>query len=71
MKMIFPPNSDKSTISDEEISKFLIENNINLEKVIELVIRTNGIIGVGLVTLNQQINDYIVEIIKLNDYRQC
>jgi hypothetical protein len=46
--------------TQEEIIKMLQDEDINLAAVIDAVIEVNGIIGVGLITLGENLNDYVI-----------
>jgi YesN/AraC family two-component response regulator len=55
---------DSEKITKDEI-KHLIENHgLNIMDVIDVVIKINGIIGVGLITLGKTLNDYCHDKIK-------
>jgi len=45
-------------ISKEEIKNLIIERDLTLTDVIDVVIELNSLIGVGLVTLGEDLNDY-------------
>ena len=51
---------DKLTDREKIIVNFLKDNNVNIEEVIDAVIKVNGFVGVGLVTLEE----YVVKAIK-------
>lgn len=42
----------------EEIKKLILEEGLTITDVIDVVIEVNGIIGVGLITLGEQLHDY-------------
>lgn len=46
-------------ISQEEILRLMLQNGLTLEKVIDVVVDSNAIIGVGLISLGDSIKDYI------------
>ncbi len=45
-------------ISQEELLEFLFENEISLDDVIDAVIEEEAIIGVGLITLGEQLEAF-------------
>jgi hypothetical protein len=51
----------------KEIEQLLIDEVITLTDVIDAVITINGIIGVGLITLADDVADYIIKGGKEND----
>ena len=51
-------------MENEEIKRLIEEEGLTLEKVIDVVIDINGIIGVGLVTLGDDLNEYCLTKIK-------
>lgn len=53
------------TISEKELIEFLVDNNVGLSDVVDAVIETNGIVGVGLVSLAEGVSKYIMEKIKV------
>ena len=50
----------KLTDKEQLIVDFIKDNKIDLEEIIDLIIKANGLIGVGLVSLE----DYMVEAVK-------
>jgi len=46
------------TISKEEIKKLVLEKGLTITDVIDVVIEVNAIIGVGLITLGEQLDKY-------------
>lgn len=40
----------------KEVYDLMLEHNMDLDKIIEVVIKSNGIVGVGIVTLKDNIN---------------
>jgi hypothetical protein len=48
----------------KKIIDFMIENDIELQDILEAVIEHNGIIGVGLVSLGDGIQNYLTNRIK-------
>lgn len=46
-------------MNKKEIKRLILEEGLELTDVIDVVIEINGIIGVGLITLSEQIKDYI------------
>jgi hypothetical protein len=51
---------DKLTDKEQLILDFLKDNNVDMAEVIDVIIKANGFVGVGLVTLEE----YIVKAIK-------
>ena len=51
---------EKLTDREKIIVNFLKDNNVNIEEVIDAVIKVNGFVGVGLISLE----DYVVEAVK-------
>jgi len=51
---------DKLTDREKLILDFLKDNNVDISEVIDVIIKANGFVGVGLVTLEE----HIVEAIK-------
>ena len=51
---------DKLTDREKLILDFLKDNNVDIEEVIDAIIKANGFVGVGLVTLEE----YVVKAIK-------
>jgi hypothetical protein len=45
----------------DKIIQFMSKNNITLLDVMEAVISNNGIIGVGLISLQNAINDFLTD----------
>lgn len=59
--------TDVSAVSKSEmIEKFMIENDILLTDVIDVLISNNGFIGVGLITLGEQLKEYVHGKISVN-----
>lgn len=46
-------------MSDKELDKLLIDGEVTLTRVIDRVIALNGIIGVGFITLADDVSNYI------------
>lgn len=44
----------------EEVIKIVLEQGLTITDVIDAVIELNGIIGVGLITLGEQLNNYCI-----------
>ena len=44
---------------NEIIKKMIVENGIIIEDFIDFIIKENGIVGVGLITLSEHLADYI------------
>lgn len=61
----------------KEIERLVLEEGLELTDVIDVVIEINGIIGVGLITLSEQIKDYIrkkcgeANYVKLKTQEKC
>jgi hypothetical protein len=51
---------DKLTDREQLILDFLKDNNVDMSEVIDVIIKANGFVGVGLVTLEE----YVVKAIK-------
>ena len=51
---------DKLTDKEQLILDFLKDNNVDMSEVIDVIIKSNGFVGVGLVTLEE----YVVKAIK-------
>ena len=51
---------DKLTDKEQLILDFLKDNNVDISEVIDVIIKANGFVGVGLVTLEE----YVVKAIK-------
>ena len=51
---------DKLTDREKLILDFLKDNNVDMSEVIDVIIKANGFVGVGLVTLEE----YVVKAIK-------
>ena len=51
---------EKLTKKEKLILDFLKDNNVDIEEVIDAIIKANGFVGVGLVTLEE----YVVKAIK-------
>jgi hypothetical protein len=45
-------------ITKEGIKQLMIENNLTITKCIDVAIELNGIVGVGLITLGDQLKEY-------------
>jgi hypothetical protein len=50
--------SQLNTISKDEIKRLMLEEGLTITDMIDVVIELNGIIGVGLITLGDQLQDY-------------
>jgi hypothetical protein len=48
----------------DKIVKLLVDNDLNIYDVLDATIKENGIIGVGLITLADEIEEYIHSRIK-------
>ena len=48
-----------SSITKKEIERLIIEEDLVITDVIDVVIELNGIIGVGLITLGDQLKKYL------------
>jgi hypothetical protein len=46
-------------ITQEEILELLLKRGLTIEKVIDAVVDVNGIIGVGLISLGDKLQDYV------------
>ncbi len=55
-------------ITKEEIKDLIINKNLNITEVIDVVIELNGFIGIGLITLGDQLKDYCYSKIKRSYY---
>ena len=51
-------------MAKQEIEKLVLEKGLTITDLIDVVVELNGIIGVGLITLGQNLNQYCVEKIK-------
>lgn len=51
-------------ITPEEIEKLILERGLNVESVIDAVVKLNGFVGVGLISLADDIAGYIRNKIK-------
>jgi hypothetical protein len=51
---------EKLTKKEQLIRDFLKDNNVDMAEIIDVIIKVNGFVGVGLVTLEE----YIVKAIK-------
>lgn len=47
------------SMSDDELDKLLISGDVTITRVIDRVIALNGIIGVGFITLADDVSTYI------------
>ena len=47
------------TEREKVIYDFMIANDIELKEVLDVVVKSNGIVGAGLVTFGQGLEDYI------------
>lgn len=45
-------------MTKEEIKKLVLEKGLTIADVIDVVVEINGIIGVGLITLGDQLKDH-------------
>ena len=48
----------------EQLKQFILKGKLTITDVIDMVIDINGIIGVGLITLGEQLHDYCTNKIK-------
>jgi hypothetical protein len=55
-----------SKITTEEIKQLVLERELTLTDVIDVVIKLNGIIGVGLITLGEGLQEYVFDKIPKN-----
>jgi len=51
-------------MNKEEIKKLVLENDLNITDVIDVVVELNGIIGVGLISIGEYLNNYCKSKIK-------
>jgi hypothetical protein len=51
----------------EVIKKLVIEDGLTITSLIDTVIELNGIIGVGLISLGNDLNDYCITKSKTNE----
>ena len=51
--------STSAEITNEEILQLVLENNLTITRLIDVVVKHNGIIGVGLITLGDQLKEYV------------
>ena len=51
--------TNKQTLSQDQIEELLTNGKITLTNVVDAVINLNGIIGVGLITLGDDLNQYV------------
>ena len=49
---------DNKEITTDQIKQLMIENNLTITKCIDVAIQLNGIVGVGLITLGDQLKEY-------------
>jgi hypothetical protein len=54
-------------ITAEEIKDLVLNRGLTITNVIDTVIELNGIIGVGLITLGDQLHDYVKAKLKKYD----
>jgi len=47
------------TANEQKAYDFLLESGISLNEVIDVVIKSNGLIGVGLVSFKEELNSHI------------
>ncbi len=47
------------TENEQKAYDFLLESGVSLKEVIDVVIQSNGLVGVGLVSFKDEINDHI------------
>ena len=52
----------------KEIERLLLEEELTITDVIDTAISLNGIIGVRLITLGEQLNEYCISKINKRDY---
>jgi hypothetical protein len=50
-----------SKITTEEIEQLVLERELTLTDVIDVVIKLNGIIGVGLIILGEGLQEYVFD----------
>lgn len=55
-------------LSNKEILNLVLNNGLTITDVIDVVIEYNGIIGVGLITLGEQLERYVVDKISKHPY---
>lgn len=48
-----------SKITEEELTDLIVNRGLELSDVIDQIIELNSIVGVGLITLSQNVSDYI------------
>ena len=65
VKLYIFKNNDKYPLDD--IKKLLVEGKLTLTDVIDAVIDLNKLIGVGLISLGQGLNDYCKSKIIIRD----
>ena len=53
-------------ITKDEIRELITERGLTVEMVIDAVIELNGFIGVGLITLGDQLKQYALDKLKKN-----
>jgi len=53
-------------MTDEEIKKLVLEKGLTITDLIDVVVEINGIIGVGLISLGDDLNNYCRNIIRGN-----
>jgi hypothetical protein len=47
------------TANEQKAYDFLLESGVSLKEIIDVVIQSNGLIGVGLVSFQEDINSHI------------
>ena len=53
-------------ITKEEIKELILERDLTIDIVLDVVIELNGIIGVGLITLGEGLQEYVFNKIPKN-----
>jgi hypothetical protein len=49
----------KLTTNEQKAYDFLLDSGVTLNEILDIVIKSNGITGVGLISLKENINDHI------------
>lgn len=57
-KKLIDKERNKSKIDKEELKKLVLNRGLTLTDLIDVVIELNAIIGVGLITLGDNLSDY-------------
>lgn len=55
-------------MTKEELKELIIHKGLNLTDMIDIVIELNGYIGVGLITLGDQLKEYCYNKIQNSNY---